>query len=103
MNKLDFFIVQNIDGFTYTLKNENSGEIQKINITFLKFDKKVKKGDFIFMHSQLFDQSYYEYSPHYYFGPINESYGREIKSPEDIDYMAVKIDNQKYDLKRFYG
>lgn len=100
---LENYIIENIENNQYALKKLSDNNIYFLNATILKFDKVLKRGDMIAIHNQLFDVNYDEYSNHYYFGPINEMFGREIKSPEDVDYVSVNIDGVKYDLKRFYG
>ena len=81
------------------------GEKKQYNLrmTFFDLEKEISVGDHISMHKELLDRNYKEYSNEYYFGALDEVYGREIKSKEDIDFVVLECDNKKIYLKRFYG
>lgn len=95
-------IVKNINDRNYTLINLENKKEYNFTLTFYGIDK-IKEGTIFYFHKELLDPEYSEYSTEYYFGPIDEVYGREIKCKNDIDLICVEINNEKTFLKRFFG
>lgn len=86
----------------YVLEDENQNQY-KLRMTFYDLQNELGETDYITMHKELLDENYKEYSDEYYFGPLDEIYGREIKSKEDVDFVILEIKDEKIYLKRFYG
>lgn len=93
--------IVNIKENTYLLVDIHTKENFCHELTF--FECNVEVGDIIIMHDNLLNKNYREYSEEYYFGPIDEIYGREIKGINDTDLVTIKKENRKIYLKRFYG
>jgi len=93
--------VINIRENSYLLIDTNTKESFQHLLNFFECD--VEVGDIIVMHDELLNKKYLEYDEEYYFGPIDEIYGREIKGLKDTDLITIKKDNKKIYLKRFYG
>lgn len=97
------FKVLKVKGIEYTLQNLQSGERETIALSFFDLESPVLAGDVLSFHKELLDKNYEEYSSHYYFGGINEVYGREIKSAESKDVLAIIKEDKTILLKRFFG
>lgn len=87
----------------YLLKDIESAKHYKFTLSFYGLDKKPKQGDIIELHNNLLDTNYIEYSKTYRFGPLEEVYGRNIKSSKDKDCILLIMDDKKMFLKRFFG
>ena len=94
--------IKNIENNNYLLVNKN-GEEFKFNLTFYDLEDKLSVGDYIYFHKELLNPNYKEYSNTYFFGSLEEQYGREIKTKEDIDLIKLKIKDKTIYLKRFFG
>lgn len=94
--------VVNVNEREYTLKDEN-GKQYKHFLTFFDVDGGVVVGDTLNIHEELLNPKYEEYSKEYYFGPLNEVYGRAVKSAADLDVIAIEKASKTIVLKRFYG
>ena len=94
-------IVEKYDD-NFVLEDEKKNQYN-LRMTFYDLEKELCVGDYISIHKELLDKNYEEYSNEYLFGPLEEIYGREIKSKEDIDFVVLECDNKKIYLKRFYG
>ncbi len=92
-----------VDKEKYTLLNLDSNVFFEFNIRFYGLKKLPQVDDFLGIHNELLDPKYEEYSTSYQFGPLDEVYGRDIKSPEHIDCILLISDNKKTYLKRFFG
>ena len=99
MEKLKIF---NIENNLYKLIDKNKNEYE-FNLTFYDLEDKLNVGDYIYLNKELLNPSYKEYSTTYFFGPLDEQYGREIQTKDDIDLMKVKIKDKTIYLKRFFG
>ena len=97
------FEIISIEGNKYTLKNLQTGDIVCLKLKFFDLETPLQLGDKIFMHSELINADYEEYSLVYFFGAINQKYGRKITSKNDRDLMFVVTDNHTILLKRFFG
>lgn len=97
------FIVFSVVGADYVLRNTHSGKMYNIRMTFFGLERNLANGDVIYLHKELFDESYEEFSSAYYFGPMNSSYGRKLTSSKDVDFCVVEMDGHQIYLKRFYG
>ena len=95
--------VVKIERDKYTLKNIKTKAEYNFSITFFGLKQDVAVGDVIAIHKELLDPTYVEYSTQYYFGPLNEVYGRKVTSKDDIDFIAIKTKNDIIKLKRFFG
>lgn len=93
--------IEKIDDNMFVLISEN-GEIYNLKLKFYDLTNEPNIGDFIYINENLLDPKYKEYSRSYYFGPLNEPYGRDVKEG-DIDFLIVEINGNKINLKRFYG
>jgi hypothetical protein len=60
-------------------------------------------GTAVYMHHELLNKKYREYSNHYYFGDLSSIYGRTVSSPDNVDCLTLEVGNEKIFLKRFYG
>ena len=100
MEKLKIIQINNSE---YSLKNVKGGSIYKLSMTFFDLKKELVVGDIICMHKELLDPSYVEWDTSYYFGPINEVYGRKVKGADDIDVIAIQTKQETIVLKRFFG
>ena len=99
MNMISF-VIENIDDYTYTLKNNN--ETIKRNIKFYDLDEECmpKVGDkilvnqdFLFLGSDIVIR----------YGDMDSPYGNRILGVEDNDLLVLVKDTKKYYLKRIYG
>lgn len=99
MEKLKILKIENN---LYKLIDKNKKEYD-FNLTFYDLTEKLQVGDYIYLNKELLNPNYKEYSTTYFFGPLEEQYGREIKTKEDIDLMKVKIKDKTIYLKRFFG
>ena len=100
---MENYIITNIEKNVYTLKNTATDISVKKRITFYHLEKDVAVGDTISMHKELLDPTYAEYDLHYYFGGIDEPYGRKITSADSIDVICVQQADKNTVLKRFFG
>jgi len=94
--------IMKIENNTYTLLNKD-GEKFEFNLTFYDLEENLVQGDFIYFNKHLLNPNYKEYNKTYFFGPLDEVYGREIKSKEDIDLIKIKLGDKTIFLKRFFG
>ena len=95
--------VYGIDKNNYLLIDKESKKEYHFDLYFFDLKDKVTVGDSIVFNEKLLDNNYLEYSEEYYFGSIDDIYGREINSLQDIDLIAIKKGDRKIFLKRFYG
>ena len=99
------FIVYKKENDTYYLRNVKN-ETFKVELNFIGVDVKLDVKDFILLNSKLLDKNFVEYSEVYYFGGLDEPYGRKI-TEMDIDknpeLLAIYKNNKYVYLKRFYG
>ena len=100
MEKLE---VLKVEGNNYTLKNEKDNKTYNFVLTFFDVDGGVVVGDVISVHQELLDPKYEEYSTEYYFGPVDQVYGRAVKGAEDKDVIAITKGRKTIVLKRFFG
>lgn len=100
---MENFEIVKIENRYYTLKNIKTGKTYRLAIKFFDYDQQIKVGTIIGLHSELLDPNYQEYSTEYYFGPIDEPYGRKVDGKDDINVIGIKIGNEKIYLKRFFG
>lgn len=96
-------IVRKIEDTKYTLEREITNELYEFNLTFFDLKKDVEVGDVIGMNEELLNPNFEEYSKSYYFGPIDQAYGREVKNPDDIELIAIEQGAITTVLKRFFG
>lgn len=92
-------VIDNIEGFVYTLRDENNN-VYTSNMEFYYLENKPSRGDYIFVNGGLLKLiNNYVLS----FGPLESKYGREIKDKSDEDYIVLNINNEAIELKRLYG
>ena len=96
------FVVRKVNGLDFLLEN-NDGEELTLKLKFFDLPRDMQKGDKIYIHKQLLDENYEEFSYVYYFGDIKSHYGREIKDKNNPDFVVAVQDNKQIFLKRFYG
>ena len=94
--------IEKIENNNYVLVNK-SGEKFEFNLTFYDLEENLSKGDFLYFNKELLNPEYKEYSKTYFFGPLDEVSGREIKSKDDIDLIKIKLGDKTIYLKRFFG
>lgn len=99
MKKLEII---EINDYEYHLKDDNN-KIYIINIEFQDIDIKPNINDYIYISEKLLDKNYKEYSKSYTFGNIDSIYGRKIEEDNDVDIIAISINNKKTYMKRLYG
>lgn len=95
--------VVKVNDRNYTLKSEETDLEYNFRLTFFDVDGGVVEGDIISLHEELLDPKYIEYSKEYYFGPVDQVYGRKVKSANDIDVIAIQKGDKTIVLKRFFG
>ena len=100
---MEKLVISKIENGEYTLVNLQSKKEYTFYLKFFSLESEVKVGTMLLLHEELLDPNYEEYSDEYYFGPIDEKYGRQVKGPEDIDVIAVKLEDKIITLKRFFG
>ena len=100
---MEVFDIVDKKGNIYTLLFRKTGTLYKFFIKFFDYDQYVQKGATIAMHQSLIDPNHKGYSTEYYFGAIDEKYGKNITAKDDPDVVIVKVGNEKIYLKRFYG
>ena len=92
-------IVSKIDDYQYVLKETANDKIYRYSLEFYNLDKKLKIGDYIFVHDELLQ----ERNQLLCFDTLNSKYGRKINSSFDKDLIVLMINNEKIYLKRVYG
>lgn len=100
---MEKLLIKKIDENFFTLQNILTEKVYQLELTFFDFEEKLSEGDIIFMHKELLDPNYVEFAKHYYFGALNQPYGREITSSDNIDCIGLIIKDKKIALKRFFG
>ena len=100
---MEKFVVSKIEKDLYTFKSEESGKEYKSYFTFYDLKRKLKEGDILAMHPDLFNPDYKEFSMHYFFGPVDEKYGRNKDALQGPEVIGIKVDKQIIYLKRFFG
>ena len=95
-------IIDIIDN-NYLLFDKENKRKYDFDLYFYGLGFDVEVGDKIVLNDNLLNENYLEYSEEYYFGPIDEVYGRKINSMNDIDLITIKKGNKNIYLKRFYG
>lgn len=99
MKKLEIIEINN---YEYHLKDDNN-KTYIINIEFQDIDIKPNINDYIYISEELLDKHYKEYSNFYTFGSLNSSYGRQTEEDNDVDIIAISINDKKTYMKRLYG
>ena len=94
--------IVNIDGYKYDLVDEDKHNYT-INLEFFDIKENIKIGNYICMNSELLNTKYEGYSTSYTFGSLENKYGKENISLEDIDIITVILDKREVYLKRLYG
>ena len=94
--------ILNIENNLYKLIDKNKKEYE-FNLTFYDLTEELQAGNYIYLNKELLNPNYIEYSNTYFFGSLEEQYGREIQTKDDIDLMKVKIKDKTIYLKRFFG
>lgn len=94
--------VVKIDNYLYELKDENN-VTYNLNLEFLDFEEPLQIGNQISMNSRLLDPEYEEYSTSYTFGNLDNKYGKENLTIDDIDVIKIIKDDKEIYLKRLYG
>lgn len=93
-----------IDNEKYIYNLEDKNEKKYIlNLEFLDINEKPKKGDYIYINSELLNKQYDGYSTSYTFGSLESKYGKENISMDDVDVIKVVISGMEIHLKRLYG
>ena len=99
---MEKLVIKEVENKKYILINEK-GKEYVLNLTFYDLEGELKVGDSISMHKELLDKKYYEYSKEYFFGPVNQKYGRKIIDADDVNVIAVQTQGKTIILKRFFG
>lgn len=95
-------IIVNKNGYEYDLRDEN-GNNYNLNLEFLDIEKEPENEDYLYINSELLNEKYEGYSTSYTFGSLENKYGKEDISMDDIDVIKVVIDKKEIFLKRLYG
>ena len=99
MNKLR---IVNIDNYNYLLEDEN-GKEYNLFIELMNTNIVLKKGMILYIHSELLDKNYKEYSNMYTFGSLGSNYSRSLDKENYVDIIVVINNNKKEYLQRYYG
>ena len=94
--------ISNIYGYEYNLKDEEEHNYI-INMDFFDIEEKPKIGDYIYINKELLDPKYDGYCTSYTFGSLENKYGKENITIDDIDVIKVVLDKIEIYLKRLYG
>lgn len=94
--------IVNIDGYKYNLKDEERHNYI-INLEFLDIEKKLEIGNYIYINKELLNPKHESYSTSYTFGSLENKYGKENISINDIDVIKIILDKKEIYLKRLYG
>ncbi len=95
-------IVEKKDFCNYVLKDEQ-GITYRLFIELMNTDLTLDINDTIYIHDELLDKNYKEYSTMYTFGSLGTKYSRELKKENYIDIIVVIKNNKKNYLQRYYG
>lgn len=90
-------IIEEIENYNYFLKDTNN-KIYRLNIEFYDLNSKPQKGDYLYINEETLEEKI-----PLSFGPLDGTYGRDIKNEDDKDLLVLVINNQKNFLKRYYG
>ena len=88
--------------YEYNLEDDNNNKYNLV-LDFFDIKDKPKIGDYIYMRKDLLNPKYDGYSTRYVFGNLENKYGKENISIDDIDVIKVVTDNLEIYLKRLYG
>lgn len=91
-----------IEDYFYEFKDENN-VTYNLNLEFLDLEEPLHIGNQISMNSRLLDPKYEEYSTSYTFGNLDNKYGKENLTIDDIDVIKIIKDDKEIYLKRLYG
>ena len=100
---MEIFDIVDKKGNLYTLLFRRAGTLHKLYIKFFDYDQYIQVGATIAMHEELVDPNHSGYKTEYYFGAMDEKYGRNITNKDDLDVIIIRVGNEKIYLKRFYG
>ena len=92
----------NKENYIYCLQDEN-GNKYTFNLEFLDIEKIPDMGDYIWFSSELLNSEYEGYSTMYVFGSLENKYGKENISLDDIDVIKLELNSDEIFLKRLYG
>ena len=93
--------IVNIDGYKYNLEDEDEHNYI-INLEFFDVEEKLKIGNYIYINRELLNSKYEGYSTSYTFGSLENKYGKENISIDDIDVIKVILGKEEIYLKRLY-
>ncbi len=94
--------IVNIENYKYNLENEDKHNYV-ISLEFFDIEEKPKVGDYIYINKELLNSKYEGYSTSYTFGSLENKYGKEDISINDIDVIKVVLEKMEIYLKRLYG
>lgn len=95
--------IDKIDGYNYVLIEEFSQKIYIFSIEFYDMVESPKENDFIYIHENLLDKNYPEYSTDYCFGALNSDCGRDLIEDNQDQIIIVVINHKKIYLQRLFG
>ena len=90
------------DNYIYELKDEKENKYT-LNLDFFDIEESPKVGDYIYISAELLNPKYAGYSTSYTFGKLENKYGKENISMNDIDVIKVVTNNLEIYQKRLYG
>ena len=90
------------DNYIYELKDEKENKYT-LNLDFCDIEEIPKVGDYIYISAELLNPKYAGYSTSYTFGKLENKYGKENISMNDIDVIKVVTSNLEIYQKRLYG
>ena len=85
-----------------TVKDEKENKYT-LNLDFFDIEESPKVGDYIYISAELLNPKYAGYSTSYTFGKLENKYGKENVSMNDIDVIKVVTNNLEIYQKRLYG
>lgn len=94
--------IVNIENYKYNLEDEDKHNYV-ISLEFFDIGEKPKVGDYIYINKELLNSKYEGYSTSYTFGSLENKYGKEDISINDIDVIKVVLEKMEIYLKRLYG
>ena len=87
--------------YKYNLTDDRNN--YTIEMEFYDIEKKPDIGDYICINEELLNPQYDGYSVSYTFGNLENKYGKESVSVDDIDVIKYIQNEKEIYLKRLYG
>jgi len=89
-------------GCVYTLEDKDN-KFYNINIEFIDIEEQPQIGEEVLINEELLNPKYEGYSTSYIFGNLENKYGKQNISMDDIDIIKLISNEKEIYLKRLYG